>query len=95
MNGSIEWVDRKVFVALGALLASPIITSSVFSRVRIIWQEVHIFATSPDERGSVLEGALDVSGAFAGDIILGTISIIAGGAVGFVIHAVVFRSARS
>ena len=94
MNGSIEWVDRKVFVALGAILASSGITSSVF-RVRIIWQEVHIFATSPDERGSVLEGALDVLGAFAGDIILGTVSIIAGGAVGFVIHAVVFRSARS
>ena len=95
MNGSIEWVDRKVFIALGAILASSSITSSVFVRARIIWQEVYIFATRPDERGIVLEGALDVLGSFAGDIILGTVSIIAGGVVGFVIHAVVFRSARS
>lgn len=95
MNGSIEWMDRRVFVALGAILASSGITSSVFVRVRIIWQEVHIFSTSPDERGIVLEGALDVLGSFGGDIIFGTIAVIAGGAVGFVIHAVVFRSARS
>ena len=95
MNGSIERVDRRVFIALGAILASSGITSSVFGRARIIWQEVHIFATRPDERGIVLEGALDVLGAFAGDIILGTFAIIAGGAVGFLIHAVVFRSLRS
>ena len=94
MNGSIEWVDRRVFVALGAILASSSITGSVFARVRIIWQEMYLFATEPDNRGIALEGMPDVLGSFAGDIIFGTVAIIAGGAVGFIIHAVIFRSTQ-
>ena len=94
MNGSIDRIDRRVFVALGALLASSTITVSVFARMRIVWQEIHIFATEPANRGGVLEGTPDVLGSFAGDIIFGIIAVIAGGAVGFIIHAVIFRSTQ-
>ena len=94
MNGSIDRIDRRVFVALGAILASSTIVGSVFVRMRIIWEELYTFATQPDNRGIVLEGAQDVLGSFAGDIIFGIIAIIAGGAVGFVIHAVIFRSTQ-
>lgn len=94
MNGSIDRIDRRVFVALGALLASSHITRSVFGEMSNIWQELYTFATQPDYRGIVLEGTPDELGAFAGDIIFGTIAVIAGGAVGFVIHAVIFRSTR-
>lgn len=94
MNGSIERVDRRVFVAIGAILGSSSITVSVFARMRIVWQEIYIFATEPANRGGVLEGASDVLGSFAGDIIFGTIAVIAGGAVGFIIHAVIFRSTQ-
>ncbi len=94
MNGSIDRIDRRVFVALGALLASSHITRSVFVEMSIIWQELYTFATRSAQRGFVLEGTPDVLGSFAGDIIFGIIAVIAGGAVGFVIHAVIFRSTQ-
>lgn len=55
---------------------------------------MYIFATEPDIRGIVLEGMPDVLGSFAGDIIFGIIAVVAGGAVGFIVHAVMFRSTQ-
>ena len=104
MSGSIDWVNRKVFVALGAILASSGVTEAFFTKMSILWNLTYILATQQGtyegheyekaDRGSVIEEMVDVLGFFAGDIIFGIIAIIAGGVMGFIIHAVIFRPMR-